>query len=130
MEFYGDVCLNPSKHPKVPAAHYALLNSLGTGCGVFGKETELIKQITTELKNSGSTKDVETVKDFLYKDNKDNMGDKLELPFYEITLDTGKGTNTDGNARLFGRYQIQAKCSQDCREFRYGDKVNAIAMSH
>lgn len=89
VEFYGSLCLNPSKHPKVPTAHYALLNSLGTGCGAFGEETELIKQLTTEMKGSSSTTDIESVKEFLFKDNKADMGDRLQLPFLENTLVLG-----------------------------------------
>ena len=54
----------------------------------------------------GSTSDIELVRDFLYTDNKIAMGDKLNLKYYENTLKFGAG-----NARLFGRYQIQAKCS-------------------
>ncbi len=53
------------------------------------------------------------------------MGDKLNLKYYENTLQFGAG-----NARLFGRYQIQAKCSLECRTFRYGTKVDDIATSH
>ena len=62
------------------------------------------------------------MKDFLFKDNKASMGDKLSLPFYENTFVLGAG-----DVRLFGRYQIQAKCDEDCRNFRYGAKVDALS---
>ncbi len=73
----------------------------------------------------GSTSDIELVRDFLHTDNKIAMGDKLNLKYYENTLKFGAG-----HARLFGRYQIQAKCSLECRTFRYGTKVDDIATSH
>ncbi len=50
------------------------------------------------MKTSSSV-DEELVKDFIFKDNKDNMGDKLNIPFYENTLTQG-----EGKAKLFGVY--------------------------
>jgi hypothetical protein len=76
------------------------------------------------MKTSSSV-DMESVKDFLFKDNKDNMGDKLNIPFYENTLVQG-----EGKAKLFGVYQIQAKCELECRNFRYGTRVDGIATAH
>ena len=46
VELYGtNPCVNPTMHPKVPDIHYALLNQLGTGCGLFGKEDKLTELV-------------------------------------------------------------------------------------
>jgi len=40
VELFGNLpCVNPNKHPKPPVHHYGLLNSIGTGCGLFKEDS-------------------------------------------------------------------------------------------
>ncbi len=74
-------------HPKPPAAHYGLLNTIGVGCGTFNWD------------HTSIAADTQLASAFIFTDNVNLMGAEANMPKYKETVVKGKG-----KAKLFGRY--------------------------
>ncbi|MDP6772590.1 MAG: hypothetical protein QF704_17915, partial [Anaerolineales bacterium] len=75
VEFYGDLpCVNPSMHPKPPASHYGLLNSIGVGCGSLKPDSTSVSV------------DEQPASDFIFTDNANAMGLAAQLYKYKSTV--------------------------------------------
>jgi hypothetical protein len=114
----GEPCVNPDKNPKSPLSSvYALVQgSNSSGCGSLGRD------FTAKVAGmSPPTADSLSEEQFLFKENAFGMGKRATLKYYKSTVQKGLR-----KAKLYPQFQIQAKCSKTCYNFRFAPNAEKL----